>query len=565
MEEAKKRKVFISFLGTNNYLETIYKFPDGEESKPVRFVQEAILLHDCKDWTENDRIFIFCTDGATKANWVDNGQTQIKEEIENIGLESRLRSALPLYDKIVEKIPIKEGFSEDEIWSIFDTVYGKLRSDDDVYFDVTHAFRSIPLFSTVLFNYSRFMKHTNVVSIKYGAFEKLGPAFEVRKMKVEDRIAPVLDLTNVVRLQQFTDMANSLKTYGRVNTISKGLDAGAGNSIAQIAKAIGDFDNDLIANRMLSIKSGKNYKNIVENIKNVLKQNIPMPIKNVVQELQKDLTGFVKTDDYQNVESAISWAVKFKMLPQAYTLGQEYIISLLYDKFKDYLPVFSSKKNENERDGRMFISALCSVKEQDVQKGNFSGSLGRFKKYTCSFLKNDIILKMRERFNKLGDYRNAVNHGKGDLSYSKLESEFNDLYNWCLSIAKTPLEKFEHTFLLDGNNSNILVNLSNHPSSAWSEEQKGSFEIIDLPFPQVDPDGDADYIESLANEYLQKIIEIGRDSSVHIMGEFNFCYCLINKLKDLGIRCLASCTKRDTVEENGVKISKFKFVQFREY
>lgn len=49
------------------------------------------------------------------------------------------------------------------------------------------------------------------------------------------------------------------------------------------------------------------------------------------------------------------------------------------------------------------------------------------------------------------------------------------------------------------------------------------------------------------------------------MGEMNFTYALVSKLKAHNIRCVASTTKRETVEENGVKISKFNFVRFREY
>ena len=571
MEELKNRKVFISFLGTNNYLETIYKFPDGEESKPVRFVQEAILLHDCKDWTENDKVYIFCTEGATKANWLDNGQFNPQEDIEKIGLETRLRENYPL-NSIVELIPIKEGFSEEEIWSIFDVVYGKLKKNDEVYFDVTHAFRSIPLFSTVLFNYSRFMKLTNVVSIKYGAFEKLGPAFTVRKMKVEDRVAPVLDLTNVVRLQQFTDMANSLKTYGRFNKISQMLSSENENPeltkcLTDMTEAVESFDNDLLANRMSDIKLGKNIIQIFNNIRAVKRLNLPKPIANVIDEMKSDLTnfGFVNKDSNENIEAAIEWAKTFKMLPQAYTLGQEYIISLLAEKFVSYMPKVHRNNNKNKKEFREFISSLCSIPQEDVDSKNFKNKLRDNIDLTEKLLQNNTIAEMRLYFSEFGGKRNSVNHGKGDVSYADLVKDFDVLYNKCLTIAKAPLVDLEKSVDLEVGVSNILVNLSNHPSSAWTEDQKGGFVVIDLPFPQVDPDGDADYIEKLTDEYLQKILEVGRDSSVHIMGEFNFCYCLINKLKARGIRCLASCTKRDTVEETGVKISKFKFVQFREY
>ena len=115
----------------------------------------------------------------------------------------------------------------------------------------------------------------------------------------------------------------------------------------------------------------------------------------------------------------------------------------------------------------------------------------------------------------------------------------------------------------------MFLNLSNHPSLNWTEPQLaaagGESQVIDLPFPTVSPDGDEAYIEQLANEYYNKIIEMQDVTTVHIMGEMTFCYKLITKLKAHNIRCLASTTKRETVEENGVKISKFNFVRFREY
>lgn len=113
----------------------------------------------------------------------------------------------------------------------------------------------------------------------------------------------------------------------------------------------------------------------------------------------------------------------------------------------------------------------------------------------------------------------------------------------------------------------MLLNLSNHPSSNWTLAQltAAGGKVIDLQFPQVAPDGDEEYIEQLAQEYCDKIVQMKDIKAVHIMGEMNFTYSLVNKLKNNGFRCVASTTKRETVEENGVKISKFNFVRFREY
>ena len=52
---------------------------------------------------------------------------------------------------------------------------------------------------------------------------------------------------------------------------------------------------------------------------------------------------------------------------------------------------------------------------------------------------------------------------------------------------------------------------------------------------------------------------------VHIMGEMTFTFAMVNALHKKGITCIASTTERISSEENGVKTSEFKFVQFRKY
>ena len=119
----------------------------------------------------------------------------------------------------------------------------------------------------------------------------------------------------------------------------------------------------------------------------------------------------------------------------------------------------------------------------------------------------------------------------------------------------------------------MFLNLSNHPSANWSAEQKSAAEtvggaIVDLPFPIVDPAGDEDYISSLADEYLCRILEMsdGEDVTVHLMGEMSLTFALVQRLCAHGIPCVAATTQRETVEyPDGRKESVFKFVQFRKY
>lgn len=120
---------------------------------------------------------------------------------------------------------------------------------------------------------------------------------------------------------------------------------------------------------------------------------------------------------------------------------------------------------------------------------------------------------------------------------------------------------------------NMLINLSNHPSSRWSEvqllEAEHLFgEIVDLPFPSVNPDGSEAYVNDLADDYEEKILSIanGRSFSLHIMGELTLTFALLKRMTNLGVECVASTSERIVKEfENNKKEVTFSFVKFRKY
>ena len=118
----------------------------------------------------------------------------------------------------------------------------------------------------------------------------------------------------------------------------------------------------------------------------------------------------------------------------------------------------------------------------------------------------------------------------------------------------------------------MFINLTNHPSAYWSEDQRKAAErygeIVDIPFPQVNDNATEAEIEQLADHYSASILNMGKNEelTIHVMGEQTFCYALVSKLQKEGIRCVASCTKRDTfINEEGQKVATFHFTRFREY
>jgi len=120
--------------------------------------------------------------------------------------------------------------------------------------------------------------------------------------------------------------------------------------------------------------------------------------------------------------------------------------------------------------------------------------------------------------------------------------------------------------------NSLFINFSNHPSSFWDDAQRVAAEkygkICDLPFPAVDEQSSKEEVSQLADRYVAKIMSMGKpeEITVHIMGEMTFTFAVVTRLKELGIRCVASTTERKTsYNADGTKLSEFSFVRFREY
>lgn len=118
----------------------------------------------------------------------------------------------------------------------------------------------------------------------------------------------------------------------------------------------------------------------------------------------------------------------------------------------------------------------------------------------------------------------------------------------------------------------MFVNFSNHPSQYWDNSQREASldygELIDIPFPQISPNANDGDLEKLALDYVQRIVSLAesKEITVHVMGEMTFTFMVVTRLKEMGIKCIASTTERKTTyNDDGTKVSEFSFVKFREY
>ncbi len=333
------RKIYVSFLGTSNYVKFVYQYKIGVgkfwKSSPTRFIQEALAEKDCKDWGKEDRIAIFTTIDAYENNWQDGGHGNSKLE----GLESCFIN-MKKAGKIKEDLPctppieIPDVKDSKDIWELFKIVNDTIKDYDEIYFDITHAYRFIPMFAMSLFNYSQFVNTTKVVSVKYAMLnysdEQLA---EIKnKIKLEDRdVQEVLDLTPLIHLQDWT---YATATY---------LENGNAHSLIKLAKEEGkkDFANalkdvmlDFQTCRSIPIVKGTHFKELVDKLPDFGSDVSKQPFNNLVRQIRKEISGFKhdasSTIDDENVNNgykAAIWCFNNQLYQQAITILRENIVT----------------------------------------------------------------------------------------------------------------------------------------------------------------------------------------------------------------------------------------------
>ncbi len=122
----------------------------------------------------------------------------------------------------------------------------------------------------------------------------------------------------------------------------------------------------------------------------------------------------------------------------------------------------------------------------------------------------------------------------------------------------------------------MFVNVSNHPSSRWSDDQREAAlalggEIRDFPFPNVPADASSADVLQMARDLVEDLfyeINAGQGDVVMVQGEFSLTFATVERLRSYGISCVVACSERELVETiaNGetTKTSVFRFRQFRE-
>ena len=343
------RKVFISVLGTSFYGACKY-VKGGFVSSETRFIQQATLeyLKVCNNWTTKnadgevvDRIFILLTDGAREKNWNKDitsrtnqktGQDEPYQSLE----QTLINMNLPCP---VDTLRIPDGKNEEEMWAIFNTVYDALKPNDELYFDLTHSFRYLPMLVLVLGNYAKFLKGVKVKHISYGNFE-------VRDTATNE--APLMDILPLTMLQDWTFAAADLIQNGNIKKMQELKEdnalvpflreRGKKNIDRRMAEgyleayigSLRNFLNDMKLCQGPNILKGKTINDINSCHEQVVEtfEGVIAPIPPIINKIQESLRGFEQTDilhseSLRNGYVAAKWCYDHQLYQQAITILDE--------------------------------------------------------------------------------------------------------------------------------------------------------------------------------------------------------------------------------------------------
>lgn len=567
------RKILLSFLGTSNYEPVSYYIERRAAQAPLeKYVQKTILNHLSSVFTAEDHAYIFLTDEARAGNWENDGHYdhRAKAVIPNIGLAQQIEAESYAFG--VSPVDV-DGESEPQaIWATFERVYECIQPGDEVYLDITHSWRYLPMLGMALLNYAKVLKGIQVKAIYYGAFEQLGNVFEVSQRPMEDRPVPVLDLVSFSDLQDWTVAADDFVRDGNAERLSlltqkniapiiresQGQDAVAGN-LRDITHGLEEVIRKITTNRGREIWE-YNFDGLYSALNAFSnEQSYIKPLNGVMDHIKSKVAPF---RNGQWLE-AVNWCIAHRLVPQGITQLQEGLITWLcgYYAEKGWGEAGYFEPYQNGK-GRDFLSSALQLIEFPMPEEKWRGQLGRYPTLGYQVMEDELAQALAKPFSKLAAARNDINHG-GYTRNTKAEKFYNILQSAYVAIRETLLP------YLGQESVGGLLNISNHPSDRWAARQRETaIELYgfvkDLPFPNVDPDMSAEDMDALVQDYLGQVLALA-PAAVHLMGEMTFTFALVQKLKAAGIPCVASTSKRLVEERDGKKVVQFEFVQFRPY
>jgi len=422
------RSVFLTFLGTSPYTRCNYVLDDGRRVDGVRYVQEALARLLCAGFGPDDRIVVFLTKEAKEKNWLSgaalDGEPGLKACLDTAGMGD-----------MIQPVDISGGNSTDELWAIFDRVYGVLEQGDRVILDITHAFRFIPMLAMVLLNYARFTRKITIERIYYGAFEVLGPAYKVRDMDLKDRNVPIFDLTDFATLLEWTSGVQELVRHGNpaaVAELLKGAShprlraAGSQDATARLWRDTGNcldqIAGQIMTTRGKEIVAGSAFAHLKERLEECAGiTDLPAPFRPLIRDITKKIEPFGR-NSVANCLHAARWCAEHGLVQQGLTILQEGVITLMTTRLG------LDRKRLKDRE---LVADVLSVIARKKPLDTCEDLKGERRAIADRIAADPLVTRIAPDYQSLTTARNDINHA-GFVAPKKAEN-FDDTFRKALA------------------------------------------------------------------------------------------------------------------------------------
>jgi len=299
-------------------------------------------------------------------------------------------------------VPIPEGHTEADLWSIFSALTETVGEREEVVFDITHSFRYIPFLSFLAAAYLRAARRAHIRAVVYGAYEA--------RPKEDPSPRPVFDLTPFVSLLDWLAATNQFIHTGDAQYLARLLRREGEMRQSGILKHAGEilesFSLAVMLCRPLEVmQDADRVESILKRAANDMAQwarpftvmadriraeygkyNLPDPIKDIAVSLRHQL-------------SLIHWYAEHGQIIQAITLAREWVVTAVGERLQGSFILATGEREKIERG----LSGLCLV----AQGRSSPNELNEVGKALQSWPEAKALTDL---WNKLSAVRNDLDH-----------------------------------------------------------------------------------------------------------------------------------------------------------
>ncbi len=399
------RKISLSFLGTGGYRTANYFFPGKkkEQTYTTPLIQIAVqaYLEDHVGFGESDQHVLLLTNAAREANYL-GAVKPFNDPAEHAGLAAELLRAN--HATQTKTIAVPAGHDRDSVIATFDRMVAEIMDGDEVYLDVTHSFRSLPMLALMLGSFIRVAKDARLKAIYYGAFEDRTP----------DGRTPVYDLGYLLELQEWTTAAYGYISYGFAKPLydlamrdstnllkaTQGAHEGA-KSVRFFFQATCALEEQLRTNRGYEISTGEVAANIARRATSFTGaddlERGPLPI--LIERVAAKTVGLTGCDGLNWLRAA-RLAYDDGLIQQACSLLREGMVTHICR---------AAQLQPGKANDRSLVETVLNALGNDVSEDKWTIPIGRERDYRActSVAEASHLLKP---FASLSPFRNDLMH-----------------------------------------------------------------------------------------------------------------------------------------------------------